>query len=343
MFELFSVEELKLAQKYPFCVTAKRVIKSSGVSLEKISEPVFDRARKMIESSLNEQVYSSPIYSYKELLEQEILAFACAKILVSFFKNKSFIEKFCSMFAKKIFHELEQEKDNDLFLLASDVGIKWGYSSSEPFFAQVPVVAFLSADFHRDFMKLVNQRVFGGKVFLSKNEFARLVAFFFEQKLLNELPVDTAGIPKKFSQVASELEKEFAERISKKYENFSFGLVKPESFPPCIEKLYGNILNGRNLSHMERFTLATFMLSVGMPQKSVIELYRATPNFDEKITSYQVSRLSGAAGKKISAPSCAKMQDYGLRLPDCPCQKNLKIKHPLQVYRRAFSLEKQKI
>ncbi|MBS3058898.1 MAG: hypothetical protein J4224_00555 [Candidatus Diapherotrites archaeon] len=69
----------------------------------------------------------------------------------------------------------------------------------------------------------------------------------------------------------------------------------------------------------------------------MIDLYKATPNFDENTTRYHVARLAGRSGKQYSASSCSKLAEYGLRLPDCPCNASTKIKHPLQVYRKAFS------
>ncbi len=338
MFKVFSVEDLKVAQKYPFSKDAKLVVKQSGLSLDNVSEQVVERAKAMIRSSLEGHEYSPSISFSRGMLEEEILAFPVAKVILSFVKDRSFAQKFSSMFAKKVFAELEREKDDTLFSLAESLGLKYRFPQDESFFVQVKVPDFLSANFRQDFMKLVNQRVFGGNVFLSRNEFCRLLAFFFESRLLEELPVDTKGVPKRFASVALEVSADFFELRAKKFENTSFGPIKPEFFPPCLEKLYLDILGGRNLAHSERFVLATCMLSLGMGTDKVVDLYRSTPNFDEKVTFYQVSRLAGGAGKKIQAPSCQKMAEYGLRLPSCPCNESARIKHPLQFYtQRAFS------
>lgn len=344
---MFSVEELRLAQKYPFSSYARAVVKASNLSLENVSDEVISRASLMICSSLEEKSHrketpSHKNFSHKGVLEQEILAFPVAKIILSFMKERSFVQAFSSMISKRVFSELESEKDELLFMLAKDLSLSFEPDEQDGFFASVKLSSFLSAGFRQDFMKLVNQRVFGGKVFLSRNEFCRLVSSLFEQRFLSEFPLDTKNAPKKFSSAASELSTDFFEKRSKKFEKISFGAVRPEFFPPCVEKLYSDIYGGKNLSHSERFALATLMLDIGMPEKDVINLYRMTPNFDEKMTTYQVSRLSGSAGKKIQSPGCSKMAEYNIRLPNCPCNESMYIKHPLQYYRKQFLSEKKR-
>jgi DNA primase large subunit len=76
------------------------------------------------------------------------------------------------------------------------------------------------------------------------------------------------------------------------------------------------------------------MVAAGMPTEQIIDLYKNTPNFDRKVTSYQVTRLAGKqGGTKYSSSSCSKMQEYNLRLPECPCNTG-RIKHPMQHYQR---------
>lgn len=337
---MFSLEELKFAQKYPFSSATKAVVKQAGIQLDNVDSQVVLRARAMVLACIGEKTYKPMIFSSKQLLEQEVLAFPVAKIIVSFSKDRAIARKFAAMIAKRVFLDIEKEKKEVLEVLSRDLLVKAEFLDKGSFFAKVLVPDFLLADFSQDFMKLVNQRVFGGFVFLSRNEFARFLAYFFENRLLRELPVDTKGLPKIFEQTAKEITENFHKENSKKFENVSFGPVKPVFFPPCIEKLYSDILFGRNLSHSERFVLATFMLSIGAPEKNVVNLYRSTPNFDEKITTYQVSRLAGSAGKKISAASCRKMAEYSLRLQTCPCLEDYSIKHPIQFYQRGFFSKK---
>ncbi|MBI4044608.1 MAG: hypothetical protein HY392_02785 [Candidatus Diapherotrites archaeon] len=336
---MFSVEDLHFAQKYPFSLIAKRVVKESNLSLDSVSEEIIGRARAMALSSWGGKSYRPNIVSSRELLEQEVLAFPVAKILVSLAKNDLLARRFCEMNAKRVFGSLEGEKNDALFQLAQELGIEFSFPEKEDFFAMVSVPVFLSASFAQDFMKLANQKVSNGFVFLSRNEFCRLVAFSFEQKLALEFPLETGGVPKKLQQAASGLKSYFFEKQFVPVQGTILGGIKPEFFPACLQKLYSDILGGRKLSHLERFSLATCMLSLGVGERDVVNLYRATPNFDEKITAYQVSRLAGKTGKVIQAPSCKKMAEYGLRLPTCPCVSNMSIKHPLSVYRRQVLLD----
>lgn len=339
---MFSGQDLHFAQKYPFSLIAKRVVKESNLSLDSISEEIIGRAKAMVLASWQEKSYRPTIVSSRELLEHEVLAFPVSKILVSLSKTDLLTKRFCAMNAKRVFSSLEEEKNDVLFQLAEELGIGFDLPDNGTFFASVTVPVFLQASFTQDFMKLVNQKVSNGFVFLSRNEFCRLIAFSFENLLFSEFPLNTTSVPKKLQQAAIDLKSSFFEKQFSTLKGENLGSLKPEFFPPCLAKLYLDISAGRNLTHLERFSLATMMLSLGVSEKGVVDLYRVTPNFDEKITSYQVSRLAGHSGKVVQAPSCRKMAEYGLRLPTCPCLTNLAIKHPLSVYRKQV-LQSQKM
>lgn len=331
---MFSVEELRFAQKYPFSALAKRVVKEIDFSLEKIPQPVLDRARIIVLSAFRGKTYDPTIGSSSaSILKDEILAFPVAKILVSLQKNDESVYRFCEMVSKSVFSRLEKESNDVVFELAWGVGVKFFLEDGKDIFASVPLPVFLGVDSSNNFFKLVNQRVSAGKIFLSKNEFLRFVSFKVQKNLLDSLPVDVSGVPKNLKSIAKEISVQVFESKKARFDGGPLGDIKPEFFPPCIERLYSEILAGKNLNHMERFSLATFMLSIGMPVEQVINLYSHTPNFDKKVTAYQVTRLAGKGGTKYSAAGCSKMGEYKVRVPSCPCNANKKIKHPVQVYR----------
>jgi len=77
---------------------------------------------------------------------------------------------------------------------------------------------------------------------------------------------------------------------------------------------------------MANFTLATFLNSIGMPKARILELFKKSPNFSERIASYQLDRI---AKQNYAPPSCDKIRSYGL----CP-NKDCPARHPLSFYRR---------
>ena len=111
-----------------------------------------------------------------------------------------------------------------------------------------------------------------------------------------------------------------------------FKEVMPDCFPPCMVCALSNARTGVNLPHSMRFALTSFLLNVGMSAEGVIELFRASPDFDEERTKYQVMHIRGATGTVYKSPSCATMATYG----NCIGKETLcdRVSHPLGYYRK---------
>ena len=64
---------------------------------------------------------------------------------------------------------------------------------NKAFFASVKVFDYLKTSFAEDFMKLSNQRVEKGTIFLTRNDFARLLSRLAFTQLLASLPLAVEG------------------------------------------------------------------------------------------------------------------------------------------------------
>ena len=331
----FTVQELRFAQKYPFTSTAKGVIADSKLTLDDIPEYVLSRASALVFAAFSEKDYSPKIETSTELLHNEVLAFPVSKILVSLINRLELSRRFVQMFAHSVFKNLEAEKDDAIFDMASDLKMRFDIPDSKDFFAQVSLADYLRPDLEEPEAKLVNQKVDAGMVFLTRQEFARLISIIVAQELRNSLPVDTKSAPQSLKSAAESLDKEFAQSVRRQFSKSDFGAVAPEAFPPCMAKIYGELLNGVNVTHSGRFAIATFLSSVGMSAEKIVDAFRRTPNFSERVTKYQVSRIAGtgkADGKpNYSAPSCDKMRSYKLCVANCP------VSHPVQFYGREIT------
>jgi len=100
--------------------------------------------------------------------------------------------------------------------------------------------------------------------------------------------------------------------------------------PPCIERLIEDLQRGENLPHFARFALATFLTHAGWSVDQIVDLFRNAPDFDEKVTRYQVEHVAGkrGGGKRYAPPACARMRQEGLCVADCG------VGHPLVFLRR---------
>jgi DNA primase large subunit len=101
-----------------------------------------------------------------------------------------------------------------------------------------------------------------------------------------------------------------------------------------LQTLYQAFSSGRHLSHIGRFTLTSFLVSIGMPSEKVIELFKNISDFNERMTRYQVEHIAGEKGSRTryATPKCDTLRTHGVCTnPDNLCRK---IRHPLGYYRR---------
>ncbi|MBI4210636.1 MAG: hypothetical protein HY544_03975 [Candidatus Diapherotrites archaeon] len=330
----FTIQELRQAQKYPFLPVARAVVAESGFSLLEVPEPVMRRARAMVAAAFSEKPYRPPGGEHSEVLSEEVLAFPVAKILVSLINRLELYRRFCGMVGKSAVSHLRDDSEKShkfLFGIADEMKIKSVPSETPDFFAEVALADFLRADAGSVSGKLVNQRVRKGRVILTSDEFIRFISAVAENELRQSFPLDVKGVPKSFVAEAASLEGEFSQAVRKSFSREDFGEIRPEAFPPCMAKIYGELAAGVNVSHTARFAMATFLNSVGMGAEQIIAAYKNTPNFSESTTRYQVGSICGkktSAGEGYSSPSCDKMRSYALCVANCP------VSHPVQFYSR---------
>jgi DNA primase large subunit len=111
-------------------------------------------------------------------------------------------------------------------------------------------------------------------------------------------------------------------------------VVSQSAFPPCIVALYEDAAKGRHLSHVGRFTLTSFLVSIGMPSEKVNELFKSFSDYNERLTRYQIEHIAGERGSRTryTPPQCATLQTHGVCVNrDALCRW---VRHPLAYYRR---------
>ncbi|NPA84835.1 MAG: hypothetical protein GXO07_02380 [Crenarchaeota archaeon] len=186
--------------------------------------------------------------------------------------------------------------------------------------------------------KVVNKALLEGFVYLTPPEVARLAEEAVVQKVLNDIKelgkVEEEALPERLKPLVEEVKSKISKRLSKSSLGRPTGLKK-EALPPCIRAIYAKALQGENLSHQERFALATFLLNVGLDVDRVLEIFQNMPDYNERIARYQVEHLAGMRGshKKYSPPSCKTMVSWGL----CPGREECKKQHPLSEYYRRLT------
>ena len=84
-------------------------------------------------------------------------------------------------------------------------------------------------------------------------------------------------------------------------------------YPPCIRFLQSEADNGVNLKHSERLHLAIFYSHMGKEVDDIVDIFRNSPDFDERIARYQVEHLRGIGkGKEYKIYNCDKLKSIGV-------------------------------
>ena len=111
-------------------------------------------------------------------------------------------------------------------------------------------------------------------------------------------------------------------------------LFSESFFPPCIQSILRSLINSENLTHHQRFALATFLINLNASIDDLLQIFRYSPDFNEKVTRYQLEHLAGLRGSKrrYLPYNCLTMKTLGM------CNSECNVKSPLQyLYRKIKS------
>ncbi|MFP3235438.1 MAG: hypothetical protein RXR74_03390 [Nitrososphaeria archaeon] len=177
---------------------------------------------------------------------------------------------------------------------------------------------------------IVARVVDGGYVYMKLEESIRLlregVAKHLERRVLS---ARVTSPPEWLVAAAAELSRELAR--ARPAESAAPPASSGE-YPPCVRSLLRRLESGENLPHFARFFLAAFLVNAGVPLDEIVAAFSRSPDFNERITRYQVEHIAGArGGKRYSVPSCAKLEALGLCARDATCDG---VRNPLAYLRR---------
>jgi DNA primase large subunit len=274
--------------------------------------------------------------------EKELLAYLIARIIVSCMNNNYLTKRYALSVAKSSYEHIKHLKSAVLLKeLAADFGISI-------IFDDIMNVSMHFTDYircahvlHDPKWKLLNRTVKQGMLMISRDDLARLVEETMRQRVESGLPHE---VPKDIQTAMEPYIAEVREKINTRTSKQSFSMdgfseVIPDCFPPCISVAIADVQANVNLSHTMRFSMTSFLLNIGMAPDKVTEIFRASPDFKEQATSYQISHINGASGTTYTCPSCATMATNGVCPGKALCNK---IENPLVYYRRKVWVENKK-
>ncbi len=323
--------------KYPFLDEAGEYIKARDLNLVDISQPDFNRvigrARKRVLQAIRSREVSGEI----DKPEIEILSFPIALMLVKATNLEHLVSRYSYAEAIRVEKLLEDEREDliveifrnilkiNVILVTSETGFsKLNY--------KIPIIDYLrrATRFHELQWKLINRIVDEGYVYLKSHELIRLIRQEIEDKIRDRLKeMVVPQLPQSFIKTIQELS-----TLSPPPPKLSDRMkITPDKYPPCVKAALDLLKKGENLPHYGRFLLTTYLVNIGDSVDEIMSLYSRSPDFNERITKYQVEHIAGLRGGRVkyTCPSCRTLITHSFCFKTKECNE---IRNPLQFGRK---------
>jgi DNA primase large subunit len=324
--------------KYPFLEEAGTYIRESHFDLDDFNRSEFlhiiERSIKRIEFAL----IQGKVFIDLEKYDIELFTFLISLIIMKYIDEDWAIKRFSLFEARRVerflIADLLKEKDqikknliiSRIFRELFQLDVELDPKKNNLFKMNISDYLQRATQFNEEEWKLINRAVDNGYVYLDGDETVRLIRSEIYKLMYNKIKnMNITKIPEQIKTHAMLIKNKLTPPI--KYQRHI------TEFPPCIKKALELLNKSENLPHSARFMLATYMLSSGKSVDEVVLLFQNAPDFNEKITRYQVDHLAGKKGSqtKYSVPACSKLVNENLCYATIDCRG---ITNPIQFGRK---------
>ena len=326
--------------KYPFLSEAAEYVRELGLSIDELSAPEFglvlDRAERRLEEALSKGRVSGDVTNESA----EILSFPVSNLILSLVGEERARRRFALAESKRAYGLLRQEDPEKLEYIASTtfawkvkrLDVKLGRRFYD-FALSLPDFLRNSVHLREPRWNLPNRVLDHGFVYVTRDEAARLMEEEVRTKILERSGRSPDEVPKLLGSVVERAKGLVIKwlGVPTKYELPKVPL--PEAMPPCVRHIIDSLDEGKNVQHMGRFTLASFLLNIGTGEEDVVKLFKPATDFSERMTRYQVEHIGGKRGgrTKYTCPMCTTLKTHGVCFkPDEICET---IRNPLSYYK----------
>ena len=315
----FSKLTMSDALKYPFLPIARQYISRLGLDFDTITslQEIRDHAKQRVSSTfLPKEDFSEKTRRYYQI---ETASYALAILYLAGIEEPILTEKFALFEAQRVNSHLRQERNFEI-LLEIAKAFNWNVKKEGDFY-MVHFVKFLETStrgrlHHDSKWKLVNRIMEKGFVQVSPRELARLLQEDVKNQIEKSAKQELGSVPEQIQHDIDELKADFLKRKSQFEELIQVIKAQESDYPPCINALMKRTSEGQHLSHVERFTLVTYLLRQGIGVDTIVKMFSNVSDFKEDKTRYQVEHLSGVRmGKEPYMPyNCSSLQTHNV----CP-------------------------
>lgn len=331
----------EIACLFPYLDKSGEYLFARGITLESAlnSDHIVKRAIDIVEESLK-RMKNRPCVDEPEV---EAAASRLALYIITGASNIYLLRRFADSQSKMFTYRLRNTPGIQSYEckaeIASDLGLSVAMARN------VVKGSLLAATYPiairwRDYIRyapqdpdwaMINRPVVSGWVLLDVNDFERVLEDAYEAKILKMASREDVGYIVGLLSKVEPIYREIA-----KLRSLRPVTIRAEGRgedPPCMRAIIESIRRGENAPHTARFAITTYLLRRGWDVEQIVDLFRSSPDFNEKITRYQVQHIAGQVGgrKEYSVPSCETMNSWGL----CPTNLGCGVKNPVQYGRRA--------
>jgi len=308
--------------KYPFLPEARERIGSLEFDFETVASipRIRERAKQRVAASFDFKAHFSQPLTHDP--QTEIASFALALAYASGIGDKKMIARFALYEADRINEYLKTETHEEVILeiaRAFDWEVRVEKKAGQRILS-IHFTKFLENStrgrlHHDSKWKLVNKELVNGWIRVSPFELARLLQEEVRIRIEKNASRELTDVPQQIQVDIDELKSEFLKRKPTLEEFDNIVRAQESDYPPCIAELLKRAATGQHMSHVERFTLVTYLLHQGVSVDSVVNIFSGMPDFNADKTRYQVENLAGTRygeNKPYVTYNCSSLQTHGV-------------------------------
>jgi DNA primase large subunit len=292
-----------MQQYYPFLNSERARLKSLDIKLDELSKnPLYTSS---VDNAALDLIGESIEPGDRD---SAIVEFTLSKILLAIIDNKSASESYAEIKSLEYRESLEKESLTFLIKIArEDFDMRMKTEDS----LRLHFIDFLK--YKPDFLKLSQMNIRKGYVQISKSQFSWVLKGAIKIQIIEGIP-KSQKFPDSLIHIANKVRGK-AVREKKRYEERpKISSLKEDALPPCIQDIIKSLGEGK-ANHNAHFVLVSFLNGLNLEESAVLDVFRRSPKFKERIAAYQIKF---AKERGYTCPSCKSIKGYGLCTGDCP-------------------------
>lgn len=295
---------------YPFLKEEKERLMALNLKIDEIPQhPIYSSTLDLAaDDIIGEPVnLDDPDFS--------VVSFTLSKILLSIADDKTLNEKYAGRKSEEFRRQLERENLTFLIKIARE---EFNIDIKTEETLRVHFIDFLK--FKPDFLRLSQSDLKGGYVRVTKTQLTWVLKGTIKKIILDSIP-EKQKFPEAFQRAAMKV-KGKAQSSQRLRTMPKITRLREDALPPCIKEILKNLQSG-TANHNAHFVLGTFLNTLKLDEKDILEIFKKSPKFSDRITRYQIQFTKE---RGYICPACDSVKGYGLCVASCP--KN----NPVSVY-----------